>query len=95
MGAQARVDIASRNNPMEMIGVATLKLGKVAKKLNKYIELQHEQESKNLLQMLKSPKEYFKSKANPNYKAANSEDYLVYHLKQDIKPQDDGMFGIL
>lgn len=94
-GAQAGADIASRNNPMEMIGVATLKLGKVAKKLNKYLELQQEQERKNLLQMLKSPKEFFKTQANPNYKPANSEDYLVYHLKQDIKPQDDGMFGIL
>lgn len=61
------------------------KVGKATKKLNQYFELQQEQERKNVLQMLKSPREFFRGQTNPNYKPANSEDYLVYHLKQEIK----------
>lgn len=85
---EAMSKIVTQDGHGQRILTGFLKAGKAAKKWNKYIELQHEQESKNLLQMLKSPKEYFKSQTNPNYKAANSEDYLVYHLKQDIKPKN-------
>ena len=58
---------------------------KAINKANEYEELQQAQERKNLWQMIKSPKEFFKSQNNPNYKEKNSKDYLVYHLKQDIK----------
>ena len=60
---------------------------KAINKQNEYEELQQAQERKNLWQMIKSPKEFFKSQSNPNYKAKNSKDYLVYHLKQDIKQE--------
>ena len=61
------------------------KMGKALKKISEYQELQQAQERKNLMQMIKSPKEFFRSQTNPNYKPANSEEYLIYHLKQDIK----------
>ena len=61
------------------------KMGKAIKKISEYQELQQAQERKNLMQMIKSPKEFFRSQTNPNYKPANSEEYLIYHLKQDIK----------
>ena len=65
------------------------KLGKAIKKINEYKEMQQAQERKNLIQMIKSPKEFFTAQKNPNYKERNSKDYLVYHLKQDIKPKNE------
>ena len=64
------------------------KMGKAIKKINEYKELQQAQERKNLMQMIKSPKEFFRNQKNANYKSTNSEEYLIYHLKQDIKPKD-------
>ena len=51
--------------------------------------MQQAQERKNLMQMIKSPKEFFQSQTNPNYKEKNSEEYLIYHLKQHIKPKSE------
>ena len=72
------------------------KFGKAMKKYNEYQELQQEQERKNLWQMIKSPKTFFQNQNNPNYKDRNSEDYLVYHLKQKIKQKGllDDLDGI-
>lgn len=64
------------------------KMGKAIKKISEYQELQQAQERKNLMQMIKSPKEFFRNQKSANYKPTNSEEYLIYHLKQDIKPKD-------
>ena len=65
------------------------KIGKAIKKINEYKELQQAQERKNLMQMIKSPREFFRSQKNSNYKEKNSKEYLIYHLKQDIKPKNE------
>ena len=85
---EAMTNVAAQEGRGQQIFSAFGKLRKVVNKMNKYLELQQEQERKNLLQMIKSPKEFFRNQTNPNYKPANSEDYLVYHLKQDIKPKN-------
>ena len=63
------------------------KFRQLMSKWNKYLELQQEQEKENLWQMIKSPKKFFQSQLNPNYKEKNSKEYLIYHLKQDIKKE--------
>ncbi len=52
--------------------------------MEQYRKLQSEQEKRNLWQMIKSPREFFKSRNNPNYKKENSVEYLTYYLKQRI-----------
>jgi hypothetical protein len=63
------------------------KFRQLMSKWNKYLELQQEQEKENLWQMIKSPKKFFQSQLNPNYKEKNSKEYLIYHLKQDIRKE--------
>ena len=63
-------------------------LGKALSKINEYKELQQAQERENLWQMIKSPKKFFESQNNPNYLKKNSKEYLIYHLKQDIKTEN-------
>ena len=82
---EASKNIKSQNGKTAQVWSAFGKIGKAIKKVNEYKELQQIQERQNLWQMIKSPKKFFESQTNPNYKPRNSKEYLIYHLKQDIK----------
>ena len=79
---EAGKNVTSHDNKGTQIVVALGKVNKALGKMDEYEKLQQIQEKRNLLSLIKSPKEFFKK--NPNYKARNSEEYLTYHLKQGI-----------
>ncbi len=89
---EALQNSSQHKNQTVLFGSVMKKLGKLIKKVNEYKELQQIQERENTLNLIKSPGKWFKSQLNPNYKEPNSKEYLIYHLKQDIK-QDDKMFS--
>ena len=90
---EAANNIKGKDNTTTQVLSIFGKLGKALKKNSEYKELQQEQERKNMWQMIKSPKQFFTEQTNPNFKDKNSKEYLIYHLKQDIK-KDDSLGGI-
>ena len=91
-GNEAGNAIESSSSKVGMGVTAIRKLNQFMGKYNEYLELQKAQESRNLLQIIKSPKKFYQNLKNPNYKATNSEEYLIYHLKQRIRPKENNMF---
>ena len=77
-------DVKDITSLMKFVGSCT-KDGVLLK--NEYNQFQAVQEKLNLLQM--TPAQKLKQMKNPNLLATNSEDYLVYKLKQSMKQAPD------
>lgn len=85
--------IDAKSNEKTQMLVAARKTQQLLAKYDKYVELQKMQEKRDMLKLLKSPVEYFKSQKNPNYKDRNSVEYITYHLKQGLSdPNKDASF---